>query len=410
MPRILEWSLKLALAFVLVVIAVRALGWVRLKLREDPAGHMLRVAYVGRSGDGPEDIGALLEPIRAKAKLPCLTAVAVRDGKVIAEGVCGVRKAGSPESAEIGDKFHLGSDTKAMTATLMAVLVEEGKLKWTTTVGEVFGAAVPGMDEEWKAVTLEQLLTHRAGAPAGLDAGGLWGRLWQMKGTPTDQRMELVAGVVSRPPDPAPGSTFVYSNAGYAIAGAMAEKVTGKAWEDLLQEKVFGPLKITSAGFGAPGDAAKVDQPRGHRSSGAAVEPGPKADNPPAIGPGGSAHMTMADWARFVLAHVRGDSANPKRECALLNPESYDKLHTPVGEYAMGWGVSTRGWAKGKGQGARGVTLSHSGSNTMWYCVAWVAPERDLAILVATNQGGNVAAKAADEAVGAMIKKIEEGK
>src|SRR6185369_3637125 len=141
-------------------------------------------------------------------------------------GACGVRKAGGTEAATMGDKFHLGSDTKAMTATLMAVLVEEGKLKWTTTVGEVFGDEVKGMDAGWKGVTLEQLLTHRAGAPGNLDAGGLWGRLGERKGTPTQQRMELLDGVVTRPPVNPPGTKFEYANAGYAIAGAMAEKVT----------------------------------------------------------------------------------------------------------------------------------------------------------------------------------------
>jgi hypothetical protein len=48
----------------------------------------------------------------------------------------------------------------------------------------------------------------------------------------------------------------------------------------------------------------------------------------PAIGPGGTAHMTMGDWAKFVEAHVRGDALNPKRECAVVKAESYDKLHT----------------------------------------------------------------------------------
>lgn len=404
MGRALELSLKLAITVVLLLVLVRAVGWARLKMRADPAA---RLVVVGRAqpegGAGVRDVSSLLEPIRAKSKLPCLAAVVVLDGKVVGQGVCGVRRAGGAEAAEMGDLFHLGSDTKAMTATLMAVLVEEGKLKWTTTVGEIFGERVKGMDEAWKGVTLEQLLTHRGGAPGSLDAGGLWGRLWERKGSATEQRMELVEGVVTKPPVNPPGTKFEYANAGYAIAGAMAEKVTGRAWEELIQEKVFKPLGITSAGFGAPGSKEKVDQPRGHQQNGAPMEPGIDADNPPSIGPGGTVHMTMGDWAKFVLAHVRGDAANPKRECALVNAESYEKLHTPVGDYAMGWGVGMRGWAKGSGAGAKGVTLSHSGSNTMWFAVTWLAPERDFAVLVATNQGGGEAVKGADEVCGKLI-------
>jgi len=111
---------------------------------------------------------------------------------MVAHGCAGVRKAGEVETIAITDKFHLGSCTKSMTATMIATLVEEGKLKWETTVGEVF-ADVP-MHEQWKGVRLEQLLTNSAGAPSGLEKDGLWGKLWRAQGTPTEQRLALVEG------------------------------------------------------------------------------------------------------------------------------------------------------------------------------------------------------------------------
>src|SRR5262249_20455813 len=156
------------------------------------------------------------------------------------------------------DRFHLGSCTKSMTATMIATLVEEGKLGWTTSVGEGFPELAEQMKPAWKSVTIEQLLTHRRGAPAGLDAGGLLGRLWKREGTPREQRVTLVRGVLEREPEAAAGTRFIYSNAGFAIAGAMAEKVAGEAWEDLMRERIFGPLGMTSAGFGAPGTPGKL--------------------------------------------------------------------------------------------------------------------------------------------------------
>jgi len=182
----------------------------------------------------PRDLSAQLEPLLAKYKVPCLAVMEIQGNQIVAQGIVGVRKLGATEKAALSDQFHLGSDTKAMTATMLATLVEEGKLKWTTTVGEVFGEVYPKMDAGWKPVTLAQLLTHRGGAPANLDAGGLWGRLAERKGTPLAQRRQLVEGVVTVPPAAPPGTTYIYSNAGFAIAGAMAEKITLEPWEDLM--------------------------------------------------------------------------------------------------------------------------------------------------------------------------------
>src|SRR6185295_300556 len=133
------------------------------------------------------------------------------------------------------------------------------------------------------------------------------------------------------------------------------------------------------------------------------VEPGPGADNPVAIGPAGIVHCTIGDWAKFISLHLLG--ARGEQGPIKFKPDTFTKLHTPgPGEgtaYAMGWGVAKRQWAKS--QGGTGTALSHSGSNTMWFCTVWIAPEKDFAVLVACNQGGDKAAKACDDAVMALI-------
>lgn len=368
-------------------------------------------------GDGPlarpdgasqaRDVSSLLDPIREKHKLPALAAVVVEGDTIVAQGVVGIRRQGSPELATIDDQWHIGSCTKSMTATLVALLVEQGRLKWTTTVGESFPELAATMDPAWKDVTIELLLTNRSGAPGGLDADGLWGRLWAFSGTPTEARLLLVEGVTKRPPEAKPGSKFIYSNAGFSIAGAMAERAMGRAWEDLIQEMLFAPLGMTSAGFGAPGDAAAVDQPRGHRpgkSSPIAVDPGPGSDNPVAIGPAGIVHLSLPDWAKYASFHIHGERGDlPADAKPHLSADSFAKLHTPAGAdakpddgYAMGWGVMRRDWG--------GRVLTHSGSNTMWFATVWLAPEKDFAVLVATNVGGDEAQKGTDEAAWAMIQ------
>jgi CubicO group peptidase (beta-lactamase class C family) len=348
-----------------------------------------------------EDVSAALEPIRQQHGLPALAALAWRGGGIVKAGVVGVRKLGSPERVTLGDRFHIGSDTKAMTATLLAMLVEEGRLSWTSTLADVFPDLADRMHPAYRAVTLEQLLAHRGGTPSELEAGGLWARLWLRQGSPTEQRRTLLEGVVTHPPAVEPGKQYLYSNAGYAIAGAMAEQVTGEAWEDLMCNRLFTPLGMTTVGFGAPGTVGKIDEPWGHAIRGhklLPVEPGVLADNPPAIGPAGTVHVSLPDWAKFAALHLRGAQGVG----GLLKAETFARLQSPAEgqEYALGWLVVSRPWG--------GRVLTHGGSNTMWYAVVWVAPERDFAVLVATNAGGDEAAKACDDAAAMLIHALTD--
>jgi CubicO group peptidase (beta-lactamase class C family) len=349
----------------------------------------------------PRDVSPLVASILERHEVPGMVGAIVDTHGVVAIGAAGVRRRGSPEKVTVNDRFHIGSCTKSMTATLCGMLVEEGKLSWQTTLAQAFPELADSMRPEFRPVTLEQLLAHRGGAPANLDRDGLWGRLRRHQGTPTEARRLLLEGVVAGPPECEPGTKYVYSNAGYAIAGHMAETAAGKAWEDLMRERLFEPLGMTSAGFGAPGTKDALDQPRGHTASGKPVEPGPLADNPPAIGPAGRVHCTVGDWAKYISLHLRRGEGEPR----ILKPAMFDKLHTPLGDdarYALGWLVVPRNWGGGD-------VLTHTGSNTMWFAVAWLAPKRGFAVLVACNQGGKDAERACDEAAWALIQDFSLG-
>jgi CubicO group peptidase (beta-lactamase class C family) len=351
------------------------------------------IVPISAQGQSPpaKDVSALLAPVVAQHKVPGLSAAVVQDGQTVALGAAGVRTRGKPEKITPGDKFHIGSDTKAMTAMLCGILVDEGKLKWEQTLGESFPDQKKSMHPQYQAVTLERLLTNRAGAPGDLEKWPVWGQLYKHKGTPTSARRLLLEQVTSKPPAAKPGEKFIYSNAGFTIAGHVAEHVTGKSWEDLMHEKIFRPLGMTTAGFGPPGTRGKNDQPRGHAADGKPVEPGPAADNPVAIGPAGIVHCSLSDWAKFAAANL------PSAKTKLVKPETLAKLHTAAeGEpkYAMGWiVVDGQPWAGGP-------ALTHAGSNTMWHAVVWLAPQKDFAVLVATNQDN---AEACNDAVLALL-------
>jgi len=351
----------------------------------------------------PENLNSLLDPILKKYDLPGLAAAIVTSKGLSAVGAVGVRKYGTDTPVTIDDQFHLGSDTKAMTATMLATLVEEGKISWNTTLEQVFPELSLKMNPAYRKVTLEQLLGHRAGFsdeswPKGKD----FGDMYKLPGTPREQRVAYVGMVLTEPPVSEPGSKFLYSNRSYAVAGAMAEKVANDSWENLMQKRIFQPLGMQSCGFGAMGSSGKIDQPWQHTLilfMHRKIEPGPQADNPPVIGPAGTVHCSVVDWGRFVTAHLRGEKGEP----GILKPQTFKRLHTPAsgGDYAFGWLVVDRPWAGGR-------ALNHAGSNTMNYAVVWMAPAKDFAVLVMTNQGDTF--NACDAAASALILHFQQGK
>jgi CubicO group peptidase (beta-lactamase class C family) len=165
---------------------------------------------------------------------------------------------------------------------------------------------------------------------------------------------------------------------------------------------VFEPLSIRSAGFGAPGLPGSIDQPRGHRANGLPLEPSPFSDNPLAIGPAGTVHLSLADWLKFVAAHLQARPGHPLGFTA----ETLQKLHSgePFDEsgrgYAMGWGVQ-------QAPDTEHTFLFHDGSNTLWYASVWASPSERMAIVAVANQGGDAGKTACHEAIEAVRRSLE---
>jgi CubicO group peptidase (beta-lactamase class C family) len=353
-----------------------------------------------------ENLDAFLSPLREEHDVPALAAAVVRADGLIATGAVGVRKAGSEEKVTLEDRWQIGSCTKSMTATVAAVLVDQGKLSWDSTLAEVFPDLRDEMQPAYRDVTLAQLLAHRSGLAEDREPiPWLMLKMRAMSGPPMKQRQEFLKLILAREPAAEPGKEFQYSNFGYTIAGAMTERVTGKSWEELLDNLLLEPLRITSAGIGAPGSADKVDQPWGHRRLGARwmpMPPGPLADNPVVISPAGCVHFTIGDWAKYAAFHLRG----ARSEGEILKPETFRRLHLDVRSqgYALGWGVRHE-------PDLGGTVLTHAGSNTMWFAIIWIAPNANVAVVVATNtgndNGGRACRSAADKLVH-LYARVEE--
>jgi CubicO group peptidase (beta-lactamase class C family) len=347
----------------------------------------------------------VLEPIRKKYNLPAMAAAVILNGRTVGLGATGLRKVGSDVKVTSEDKFHLGSCTKTMTATLIGIIVEQGKLQWDTTLASALPDLAEDIHSEYRNVTLKHLLAHRAGLPPPertWPKGKSFMDMHNLPGPPMQQRLAYARMMLCQEPEAMPGTKYIYSNAGYTIAGVIAEQTMNTPWETLMREMLFEPLHMETAGFGAMGSPGKIDQPWQHRFADGKlcpIEPGRFSDNPPAIGPSSTVHCSIEDWATFIKAHLNGTQA--RASLLKLKPETFQTLHTPAfgSNYAPGWEITDRSWGKGR-------VLTHQGTNGMNFAVVWMAPKCDFAVLVVSNQGKGEVAKACDEAVWTLIKKF----
>lgn len=190
---------------------------------------------------------------------------------------------------------------------------------------------------------------------------------------PRSDRIAYARLALQQPPEGPKEQTFLYSNSGFVIAGAMLEAKLGAKWEDLIRARLFEPLGMASAGFGAPGSPGALDQPVGHAPGADGVlvpfpPGGPITDNPAVLGPAGRVHASFDDVLKYLAAHRDG--------AQILRPETWSMLHTPPfgGDYAMGWI-------------RRDDALWHNGSNTLWYAEVAVDRGRKIVGVAAANDG-----------------------
>ena len=281
---------------------------------------------------------------------PGLFAAIVDENGVRAIGATGVRRQGSPEELTDNDVIRIGSNTKAMTSTMLATLVKDGTFinGWETTIADVFPELVGKIHQDYHSVSLFQLVRMRGGLARDLKD---W--VWFSPDTYSDpgisygsadiieRRYEVIKDSLVEAPT-SPSGQYNYSNLSYVLAGSMAEKITGKSWETLMQERLFAPLGMTTAGFGTPGTPGDVDQPWGHQRDEQGAWVASQLELIPEIGPAGTVHLSIEDWAKFVALWFTN------KEPAILDRRTLDELMTPAsGNYAAGWSVYRRDWAGG---------------------------------------------------------------
>jgi CubicO group peptidase (beta-lactamase class C family) len=329
------------------------------------------------------DLGATLKSALAGTQTPAVTALVMRDGKVVESGVTGVRRNDRADPAQPDDVWLIGSDAKPMTAALIARLVDRGTLSWDTPLSRLLPELADGMRPEYRDVTLVQLLSHRAGLPHDISDLNFFNTFFAETRPLTQQRLAYLAAALKDAPA-GPAGKFSYSNTGFLLAAAVAEHATGLSYETLMRREVFAPLGMASVGFGITGEG----QPQGHHGGKVAT----LADaNPPMFAPAGNLHLSMADWAKFCLDQMDGYHGGGK----LLKPATYRMTETrlPGAETGLAWGVADAI------AGFEGPGLTHAGSDGNWYALVALFPETRSGVLVAANAGEDMGGDKADKAV-----------
>jgi D-alanyl-D-alanine carboxypeptidase len=339
---------------------------------------------------------ATLEQIRSEYGLPALATGVIRNGMISVDTV-GVRKLGDSTLASDRDQWHLGSNGKAITATLGAVLVEKGAVSWDTTLADVF-RDIP-IHPGYRHITLKELFAHRAGVHADIAtfAGGEYWRKFNQRGVDhRGLREEFTRAVLAAPPE-TDGSHLVYSNAGYLVAAQMLTRLTGQDWETLVLRQIFAPLGMSTCGFGAAGSESTEHptQPWPHSSFlGSTLTPvspaSEVADNPVAIGPAGTIHCSISDWLKFAKTHIDGfNGANTP----ILTAQGFKFLHQDY----KGQGYTSGGFIFKRRKDK--VYLGHNGSNSMNFAFLVIDPSENSAYVAATNRGDRNGEKGAQTAM-----------
>jgi CubicO group peptidase (beta-lactamase class C family) len=336
-----------------------------------------------RNGTAPSaTLESVVHETRVDQRLPGLAVVTVRSDGQPQVYVSGERRIGKGDPITPVDRMHLGSLTKGITATLIGALAEQRRMTLETTIGQVFPELSGTMQPAYRNVSVRQLLAHAGGInPYRTRESLQW--MLGLKGTATEQRYALLTRVLAEPPRFEPGTRHEYSNAGGAIAGAMAERVGGSPYRQLVQDLVFAPLGGRAA-FGNPG-LAVTPQPWGHTRNilGTVMEVRPDDavyTTPLAIEPAGDLSLSPHDYGRFLQLHLRG----LKSRDDLLKTTTVQELHRKVDPVTVPG--TTMGWSLMPRNGVE--SHEHVGSYGAYVAYATIQPSRDVAVGIFANLGG----------------------
>lgn len=295
---------------------------------------------MGLNLDRVQRLDALVDAWLSASRIPGAGLAVVGGDDVIFALGYGYRDLEARLTMSADTVYPIASTTKAINATLIGTLVDEGRLAWDTPVQEYLPRFRLGDRIVSSQVTIRDLLTMRT---------GLAGHDWLWIGNP-NSRSELVERMAHLAMARSFRERFEYNNLTPLAAGHIAEVVAGESWEALVAQRLLGPLQMSGTGFARPtsGEVTESYHENAQRELVRTVRL-PTATVAPV---GGAIHSTLADMTKWISFNLRGPAATGAR--VSLSARTLAELHTPqvVGggssaapspnaSYALGWWVDT---------------------------------------------------------------------
>lgn len=314
-----------------------------------------------------------MEEIRQVNGIPQLSYAAIAKDSILTLGTTGYHKSTSTdplERASLDDYFHLGSNTKAITAFLAATLVEKGVIDWTTTYFDLYPEAKENAHPAYLQASLQDFLSHRAKVPP-YTSGTEKLNLPSFSGDKQQQRNAFAEYVLRQSPIETT-TGYAYSNAGYTLAAVMLEKVTHRSWEQLLKNLLMEQLAIDFA-FGWP-NRNFDQQPWGHLELDGELTPIPPTFdyNLSLIEPAGDLSMNINNYIRYIQLNLEGLNHIDN----ILPASRYADLFTRTDSYAFGWAVLAN---------EQGTQYEHAGSDGTFFSYCLLDPTANRAYIVLAN-------------------------
>lgn len=324
--------------------------------------------------ESSERLQTLLARSLDGSRTPAVAAAVLRDGRVAGQAVQGLRRNDGADLVQLQDRWLIGSNAKALTATLIARLVEAGRLDWDRPLESALREARIRLHAAYRRVTLRQLLTHHSGLPENVKDLKFFETFHRDARALPEQRMAYLGRALGEAPLARPGTRFSYSNTGYLLAAVLAERALALPYEELLRREVLDPLGMDGVAYGVP----PAGEPQGHSEGGPVTRP--EQSNPLMFAPAGNLHLRLSDWAAFCVDQLAGARGQGR----LLSAAGYATLQQP---YKPG-ATAAMGWGRQAQLGTHpGPVLMHAGSDGNWYALVALFPEQGRGALVVCNAG-----------------------
>ena len=265
--------------------------------------------------------------------------------------------------------FQIGSITKTWTGTMIAQLVEEGRLTYDTTVADVLPGVRAGRADAADRITVRHLLTH---------SSGLDGDVFDDTGRGDDALEKYVGLLADVERAFEPGAAYSYCNSGFVLLGRIVEVLDERTWDESLRERLVKPLGLRDT-VTMPEEAILRSAAVGHRDQ-PDVVPYDTWTLPRAIGPAGLITCSAADLLTYARAHLErgGDLLSEDATTAMW--EQQLPIPEQLGGIGLSWRVAT--WA---GHGGQERVLAHDGGTIGQIAKLRLLPDRGFALCLLTN-------------------------